>query len=88
MPSELQKLSDEAPGGPWTYSGGDSVSGWTIYDTQWSLTHMTVYDHNNPLSNRPGATGPGYIDPDAVGAFIVALVNAFREGRLVEANPE
>jgi hypothetical protein len=59
-----------ATAGPWTTSGPDSIAQWVIFDGEWSVAEATAYDHDRPLSNRPGARGPGYIDPDANAAHI------------------
>ncbi len=69
----LDTLLAEATPGPWTNLGPDSLAPWTVYDRQWSIASTTVYDHNEPLSNKPGATGPAYINADANAAYIAAM---------------
>jgi hypothetical protein len=61
---------EAATPGPWNTSGPDTVAQWMIYDGRWCVASATAYDHNMPLSNKPGARGPGYIDPDANAEFI------------------
>lgn len=73
--AEDEAVAREAAPGHWSYSGGDSVGAWTLYDSQWSIASMTVYEEdvrrtNQPLSNKPGSTGPAYVDPDANGRHI------------------
>jgi hypothetical protein len=67
---EEERLAKAATPGPWQTPGPDTIAEWTVYDDQWSVASATAYDHNNPLSNKPGARGPGYIDPNANAAFI------------------
>lgn len=66
------ELAHKATPGPWSTSGPDTIAQWEIYDHQWSVASATAYDHNDPLSNKPGATGPAYINADANAAFIAA----------------
>jgi len=63
--AEDRSKAEVATPGPWNTSGPDTIAQWTIYDAEWSVASTTVYDHNKPMSNKPGARGPGYIDPDA-----------------------
>ena len=50
----------------WAATETESVAGPAVYDDQWRLVSGPMYDHNNPLSNRDGATGPAYINDDAL----------------------
>jgi hypothetical protein len=70
--TDLKALAQAATPGPWTTPGPDSPGQWMVYDYQWCIATATVYDHDEPLSNRPGATGPGYIEADANAAYIAA----------------
>ncbi len=86
--SELSRrleVAKAATAGPWSTSGPDTIAQWTIYDHQWSVASATAYDHDQPLSNRPGATGPGYIDPDANAAHIALHDPADAERRYTSA---
>lgn len=61
-----------AAGGRWSYSKGDSVGAWTLYDEHWSIASMTVYDTEayNYSERMPAVRHPGYIDPDAIGGHM------------------
>lgn len=72
----LKALDQAATPGPWTTPGPDTVGQWVIYDDEWTIAEARAYSHNDPMSNRPGARGPGYIDPDANAAFIAAARTA------------
>lgn len=58
---EEEAMADAAPGSRWQAFGEDDVAGASVYDEQWRLLTPARYDHDNPLSARPGATGPQYI---------------------------
>lgn len=60
--SEEQAIAEAAPGGEWTACTEDSIAGASVYDEQWVLLYPMHYDHDNALSNQPGATGPMYIE--------------------------
>lgn len=67
---EARAIAKAANDGPWSTPGPDTVGQWQIYDGEWEIAHASAYDHNRPLSNKPDARGPGYIDPDANAAHI------------------
>lgn len=46
------------------------VAGCSVYDDQWLLATIAWYDHNKPMSNRPEATGPAYINSDRLAEHI------------------
>jgi len=50
-----------APGGNWQAFTEDDVAGASVYDEQWALLYPMRYDHDDPMSIKPGATGPQYI---------------------------
>ena len=54
----IRKRAESATAGPWTTSGPDTIGQWVIYDSEWAVAHAAAYDHNNVLSDRPGARGP------------------------------
>jgi hypothetical protein len=59
---EDEAMALAAPGNQWVAYTEDSVAGASVYDEQWVLLYPMHYDHDEPLSNRPGATGPAYIE--------------------------
>ena len=69
------KIAAKATQGEWSTSGPDTIAEWVIYDSQWAIAETRSYDHNEPMSNRPGATGPAYIDANANAEHIVRLHN-------------
>ena len=68
--SEDERIANAAPGSEWFGYTKADIAGPAIYDDQWVIANAVWYDHNEKLSNRPEATGPGYIDPDATSAHI------------------
>lgn len=58
---EDEAAAEAAPGAAWTAHTEDDIAGASVYDEQWVLLYPERYDHDNALSNRPGATGPQYI---------------------------
>ena len=68
--TEAKALADRATPGPWAASSVESIGGGTIYDGEWSIATATIYNHDEPLSDRPDARGPGYINTDANAVFI------------------
>jgi len=44
----------------WRGYGAGDVGAWTIYDDQWTVASVAVYDHDQALSGQPGAVGPRY----------------------------
>ena len=66
----IEERVDRATPGPWHTPGPDAIAQWEIFDDEWTVASAKAYDHDDPLSNRPGARGPGYIDPDANADFI------------------
>lgn len=65
-----ERMALAAPAGPWTTPGPDTIGEWNIYDDHWVVAHAATYDHNDPMSNKPGARGPAYIDANATAAHI------------------
>ena len=61
----IQARLDAATPGPWSTSGPDTIAQWGIYDSEWLVASAKAYDHDNAMSDKPGARGPGYINPDA-----------------------
>lgn len=59
---EIERKAETAPGSRWEATTDDSIAGASVYDEQWRLLEPNHYDHDNPLSNRPGASGPMYIE--------------------------
>ena len=59
---EEERLAKAAPGRNWQAFVMDDVAGASVYDEQWVLLYPQHYDHDNPLSREPGATGPMYIE--------------------------
>jgi GNAT superfamily N-acetyltransferase len=76
--AEAEQLARAATPGPWHTPGPDTVGQWQIYDAEWEVANATAYEHDEPYSGKPGARGPGYIDPDANAAHIVALDPSWR----------
>lgn len=60
--AEDEVVAQSAPGNVWTAHTEDSIAGASVYDEQWVLLYPMHYFHDEPLSNRPGATGPAYIE--------------------------
>lgn len=60
--NEDERLARAAPGHSWQAQDDDSIAGTSVYDEQWRLLEAEHHGHNDPLSNRPGATGPAYVD--------------------------
>ena len=58
---EDEAAANAAPGERWQSFTEDDIAGASVYDDQWLLLNPAHYDHDNPLSNKPGATGPQYI---------------------------
>jgi len=59
---EADKAAAEAaPGDHWQSFTEDDIAGASVYDEQWVLLYPQRYEHDKPMSNRPGATGPQYI---------------------------
>lgn len=59
--SKRETSAKAAPGEHWQAFTEDDIAGACVCDEQWRLFEPVRYDHNKPLSNRPGATGPQYI---------------------------
>lgn len=59
---EDERLALAAPGNSWQAQDDDSIAGTSVYDEQWRLLTPEHHGHDDPLSNRPGATGPAYVD--------------------------
>lgn len=71
LTARLDRARAATPG-PWHTPGPDSVGQWVIYDDQWAVAEVRAYSHDDPMSNKPGARGPAYIDSDANAAYIAA----------------
>jgi len=52
--------------GRWEGTTMETIAGCAVYDEQWLLLSGNHYDHDQPMSNKAGATGPGYLDIDSV----------------------
>lgn len=59
--NEDEVAAKAAPGENWQAFTEDDIAGASVYDEQWVLLYPQRYEHDNPLSNKPGATGPQYI---------------------------
>ena len=66
--AEDERLAQSCtPGHPdWHAFTMDDIAGASVFDDQWRLMDCVLYDHNKPMSTKPGATGPAYIDTDQV----------------------
>ena len=58
---EDEAAAKAAPGCRWQSHAEDDIAGASVYDEQWLLLYPESYDHDNALSNKPGAAGPMYI---------------------------
>lgn len=58
---EDEMLARRAPGERWKATLRDDIAGAAVFDEQWLLFEPTSYDHDEPMSTRPGATGPRYV---------------------------
>ena len=69
---EDEAAAKAAPGEHWKAFTEDDIAGASVYDDQWLLLYPERYDHDKPLSAKPGATGPQYIQRsrDALAAHI------------------
>jgi Family of unknown function (DUF6221) len=53
--------AEAAPGDHWQSFTENDIAGASVYDEQWVLLYPQRYEHDKPMSDRPGATGPQYI---------------------------
>lgn len=58
---EDEAAAKAAPGCRWQSHTEADIAGASVYDEQWVLLYPERYDHDNALSDKPGATGPMYI---------------------------
>ena len=79
--SDLQKLSEEATQGPWGCA--DEHGNWPGARPAWCVSRYSEDEKKWLFDLAYMAQDSPQDEKNA--AFIVALVNAFREGRLVEA---
>lgn len=64
---EDEQVARAAPGVQWVHRVDEDISGAAVFDEQWTLVTPTSYakhveQGNHPYSNKPGATGPRYIE--------------------------